>query len=268
MSTQTMIPDWKLERYALGELAPAEMESIAEAVAQSTDLAAKLENLKIDSTQYLQNNDPAAAAKRIKAMVSARQDAHKAPVRTFALWKPLASLAALALAVTVGTSVMTAEKQSVAPVQVASIDLPDNGTRVKGLQNRIELWQKEADSIAMILDGAKVQKGDLLQIRTQVAAKCFAAVLSLDGRGNWTTHLPESGSAAVNAEPSTSGFLPFSYELDDAPRYEVFWLVTSKAAFSVDSLVQSLRALTGSPMPPPVLPLDKRFTQTRIMVRK
>lgn len=262
-----MIPVWKLERYALGELPAAEMKSLAQQIAQEPQAARQLADLQAGTADFLERNDPSSAAKRIAAMASARESvALEKPLSW--IWKPVAVLATLALATYIGTSIMTSDISNLEPVQLAQIVPPDSGIRVKGLQNRIELWQKSGDSIAMILDGAKAVQGDLLQIRTQVGHKCFAAVLSLDGRGNWTTHLPESGLQAVTMEPGTSGFLPFSYQLDDAPRYEVFWLVTADSPFSVDSLVKSLGALSGSPLAPPVLPLDSRFTQSRLAVLK
>lgn len=261
-----MIPQWKLERYALGELPPSELEIIKTQIANDPEAQTRLQQIDSSNREFLQQNDPHAAAKRLTALSKARS--RDESTSSGWIWKPVTAFAALAIAAFLGTNMITTQGPVEQGMEVAMVSPPDDGVRTKGLQNRIELWQKTGDSIAMILDGAKVNAGDLLQIRTQVDKKCFAAVISLDGRGNWTKHLPENGPQASAMEPGTSGFLPFSYQLDDAPRYEVFWLVTSDSAFSVDSLVKSLDALSGSPIAPPVLPLDTRFHQVRLAVVK
>lgn len=263
-----MMPQWKLERYALGELPEADQKAVADEIARDPQVARQWQTLQDSNRLFFEQNDPESAAKRIQAMASARRTSSESTSFLAWIWKPAAALATLGIAALIGTSVMTSGIAPDQAIAVAQIESPDSGIRVKGLQNRLELWQKTGDSIVMILDGAKANKGDLLQIRTQVNQKCFAAVLSLDGRGNWSTHLPEQGTGAVAMEPGNSGFLPFSYQLDDAPKYEVFWLVTSDSLFSVDSLVKGLSALSGSPIPPPVLPLGARFTQTRLAVIK
>ncbi len=261
-----MIPQWKLERYALGELPPNELVAIKSQIANDPEAQRQLQQIDSSNREFLQQNDPHAAAKRLMALSKARAQEESASPSW--IWKPVTAFAVLAIAVFLGTNMMKPQNPVEQGMEMAMVSTHDDGIRTKGLQNRIELWQKTGDSIAMILDGAKVNAGDLLQIRTQVDKKCFAAVVSLDGRGNWTKHLPENGSQASAMEPGKSGFLPFSYQLDDAPRYEVFWLITSDSAFSVDSLMKSLEVLSGSPIAPPVLPLDTRFHQVRLAVAK
>ena len=182
--------------------------------------------------------------------------------------KPIGIFAALTIALIVVVENDTHKPITGANIQVAQADLKLEETRTKGLENTIEVWQKSGDTTYKLLDSAKVKQGDLLQIRSQVGKRCFAAILSLDGRGNWTTHLPESGSVAVALEPGLSGFLPFAYQLDDAPLYEVFWLITANKTFNVETLLKSLTALQGSPIPPPFLPIDTLFTQSRLVVLK
>jgi len=255
MSNTARIPTWKLERYRLGELPAAELNSLKQQIAASPESQAELDSLNQQDATFLQTHDPHTAARRMQALASARADVSTKQARGIWAWAGIPSgvLASLLL-VFVGFHF----------AQVPSV-MED---RSKGLENRIEIWQKTGDSAALLLDSAQLAAGDLIQIRVQPKAKCFAAVVSLDGRGQWTTHLPSSGTSAEYLEPGQKGFLPFSYQLDDAPRYEVFWLITSNTPFRVDSLMQSLDAVAASPMAPPVLPLEPRFTQTRLYLRK
>jgi len=267
MNLNAKVPMWKLERYLLGELPHAELQAIDTALNNDPQLAKALEELRIQNVQFAQEFDPQASAQRALAQVSARKQQSKSASILEWIWKPAGVLATLAIAVLVGVEHYS-HKPLADSVQVAQANTTLEETRTKGLENRIEVWQKSGDTTSKLLDSAKVQKGDLLQIRSQVAKRCFAAIVSLDGRGNWTTHLPDTGTAAVALEPGLSGFLPFAYQLDDAPRYEVFWLITSAKPFAVNRLIQTLAPLQGSPIPPPFLPLDSKFEQSRLVVFK
>ncbi len=256
-SNPARIPSWKLERFALGELPTHEMESIRKQIAESPDLQDQLETLRHSNALFLEQHPPKAAARRILAMAGSRQEEnlrHDQPWFSSFLSLPKGMLAAVLI---VAVTVLVLQNQ----FTVADI-------RTKGGDARIELWQKNGDSISMILDSATLQAGDLVQIRIHPTERCYGVVISLDGRGNWTTHLPESGTTSPMIEPGKNEFLPFSYKLDDAPRFEVFWLVMSPKPFQVDSLLQSLEILRASPMAPPVLPLNADFQQVRIGIRK
>lgn len=268
-SAQPIIPTWKLERYLLGELPPKEMLILQKQINDNLHLQLQLETLQKSNADFLNENDPKQSARRILALSGAKKEFAKqkefeAETTIKSWWgtvlsMPMQRVSAVFLALFAAVIVWQISHQSALPV---------NEIRTKGLNARIELWQKEGDSVALILDSAQLKKDDLVQIRIHPASRCFAAVVSIDGRGNWTTHLPATGPLATYVEPGKNEFLPFSYQLDDAPNYEVFWLISAEAPFHVDSLIQSLESLRGSPFAPPVLPLDARFTQARISIRK
>jgi hypothetical protein len=65
-------------------------------------------------------------------------------------------------------------------------------------------------------------------------------VLSVDGRGALTLHLPlEEGPAAELGQGET--LLPRAYVLDDAPRYERFYLFSSELPFSTREVTEPAR---------------------------
>lgn len=249
------IPQWKLERFILGELPKKELEALQARVRVDHDLQNRLSELKIQNDKYIANIDLEALANRIhgKHRINISQKFTTKKLNWFSI--PVTAIACMAI-LFIGIFVYTSNKST----------LTDD--RVKGGGNRIELWQKKEGIVANILNNALLEKGDVIQIRIHPEKKCFGVVVSLDGRGTWTTHLPDSGSTSKAIKPGKDEFLDFAYQLDDAPNYEVFWLVTSDKTFNIDTLMNHFKQLNGSPVPPSSLPLNKSFTQTRISIRK
>jgi hypothetical protein len=95
--------------------------------------------------------------------------------------------------------------------------------------------------------GATARGGDLLQVGLVSAGRGYGVVLSFDGRGTLTRHLPETGERAVRLPPSGEALLPASFRLDDAPGFERFLLVVSREEFPVARAVELARALAARP---------------------
>lgn len=85
---------------------------------------------------------------------------------------------------------------------------------------------------------------DLLQVGTLAGPKRFVAILSLDGSGQVTRHLPETGDSSVPVSSKLQA--PHSYQLDDAPRFERFVLVESRTAFDLASVEALLKQAGGT----------------------
>lgn len=72
-----------------------------------------------------------------------------------------------------------------------------------------------------------------------------------------TQHLPVSGTTAVRLAASGVALLDAAYELDDAPRFERFCLVTSNRPFDVGVVLDAARTATrGTDAPLSVPRLD------------
>lgn len=106
--------------------------------------------------------------------------------------------------------------------------------RVKGSGPRIFAYLKEESGARLLAPETRVAAGDTVQISYVAGGDQFGAIVSVDGAGNVTQHFPESGNRA--GELSQTGEIPldFSYKLDDAPRFERFFLVSGKASFSME----------------------------------
>lgn len=83
--------------------------------------------------------------------------------------------------------------------------------------------------------GAVIRPGDVLQAAYRVSQPLQGALVSVDGDGNVTVHLAQGGRS-VALTPGAERPLDFSYELDRAPRFEVFVLFTSTTPFDLEPL--------------------------------
>lgn len=90
-----------------------------------------------------------------------------------------------------------------------------------------------------VSDGSALGSGDVLQLAFVSAGWTQGAILSVDGAGTVTQHLPEQGARSVELPPN--GLLPSSFQLDDAPEYERFLFVTSDQPFELQPLIDDLR---------------------------
>jgi hypothetical protein len=109
-----------------------------------------------------------------------------------------------------------------------------------GTPPSIEVWRKNGAEAERLTPEALARSGDVVQLRYIVPTSCYGAVMSVDGRGALTVHLSgDSGKAA----PLKSGrpiALSDAYQLDDAPLFETFYLVTAKDNFDIESVKRSL----------------------------
>ncbi len=82
--------------------------------------------------------------------------------------------------------------------------------------------------------GALAQSGDRVQIVYRSGGMPYGAILSVDGRGAFTQHLPLKGEVAVPLVARDT--LDFAYELDDAPHWERFYLAVAERRFELEEL--------------------------------
>jgi hypothetical protein len=95
-------------------------------------------------------------------------------------------------------------------------------------------------------------------------------IISVDGRGVVTQHLPASGGQAAVLGVEGRVLLGSSFELDDAPGWERLYLVTANAPFAVATVKAAAASLARSPgvAEPPALRLPRGFAQVVFELRK
>jgi len=251
-----MIPDWKLERYLTGDLPESEMREIREMEATDEIFAGRVKMLREDNRAILKKMPFERLSEKMEArelgsgrgMNGAGMNG-AGNVVSFKFVK-IAAAAALVLAVVsvalfsqreIGLAQSANDGAQVMDVAMADAALTgDNAfgeasdTRIKGLNARMEVWKKTGDSAVQLANLSEVREGDEIQLRYAVPEKCFGMLFSLDGNGTLTMHMGD-GSQAIALEPGKMTTLPFAYKLDNAPKFEKFFFVTSRDSFDVDA---------------------------------
>jgi hypothetical protein len=233
--TARRVPDWMVERLHAGDLPPDEAARVRAALEAEGGLS-RLERLAEDDRAFAGAHPPGPAMGRIRRAAApppTRRRGSWSRRRLFVLVPALASAAAALLLA----------------VQLSAPNLfglqPDDGLRMKG-DARLTVHRQgaglEAEPLA---DGARARPGDVVQLAYVAAGRRYGVVLSVDGRGLVTQHLPEDGADAVPLEGGGAIALPHAYALDDAPAFERFFLVTSDAPFRAEPALAAARALAA-----------------------
>ena len=133
------------------------------------------------------------------------------------------------------------------PATVETVRVKGNAD-AKAFENRnpkINLYRQDGDKITSLKNGAFAKSGDVIQITYNAGNKNYGVIFSVDGNGNITRHFPED---SWQAEPLLHNYnetpLDFSYELDNAPDFECFVMVTSKEQFSLDDIETKIKNKT------------------------
>ena len=250
-----MIPDWKLEKYLTGDLPAEEMREIREMEATDEIFAGRVKMLREDNAAILKKLPFEKLSEKIAMMPGRSNAGADNTVRVNFKLVKLAAAAALVLAVVtvalfsqrslseqggtvlannanMANSVNGAQVMEVAMVDASGAG--DDGLRIKGLSARMEVWKKTGDSAVQMENLGEAHEGDEIQLRYAVAEKCFGLLFSMDGNGTITMHMGHE-NRAVELEPGKMITLPFAYKLDNAPKFEKFFFLTSKSEFELNA---------------------------------
>ena len=211
------ISEYTLERFLLGELPQEELEAVQRQVEADAELRARLAALERSNQELLEQYPPAWMGRQIRLRAEGPAVAPGRRWRAVRLWAVPVALAALAVVI--------------AP----DLFLPDQNadSRIKGLEPHLQLFRKAADESELLADGSTAREGDFVQIKYLAAGEKYGSILSLDGQGAVTQHMPAEGNHAVELGQEGPIPLGFSYELDDAPRWERFFFVTADIPFDI-----------------------------------
>ncbi len=232
------IPPLLLEQLHAGELTPDQAQALR-ARLQAEGAEDALEALAASDADILARLPAAAMAQAIRS--------RQAPRR---LW-----LVGPALAVALGLAVfaLPVGLEQLSPGQ-PTLEPTLEPTRIKG-DIRLLIFRAGPEGDQELADGALARQGDLLQLMSVVGSHPHALVFSVDGSGVLTEHRlgPYKGGTHT---------LPESYELDDAPDFERFFLVTSPSPIEAEPIFEQARGLSSTD--PLELPQPLRWTSTTL----
>lgn len=256
--TADHIPDIVLERYRLNELPPAESARIAARLGVDVQLRYRLEALDRSDEALRDSID------RLRSRLSA----HQAPVRQRSIaW--LVPAAAVALSAVLAAVVwQTRVPGTSLPAETTAIDRIKGGAS-SGLP-ALALYRRTAEGSEQLADGAVAHVGDLIRVGYRAAGRHYGVIVSIDGAGVVTMHLPPSGNRSAALKDEAIVLLDQAYELDAAPRWERFYFVAGASAFDASTVVQAARdaAKSHAQGPVPALALPSGLDQAGFTLQK
>lgn len=172
----------------------------------------------------------------VAAVDTARGGAHGSPTATGAAMVAVDRATRTVL----GAEPVPAERAG-STAKVALVEPLDDGIRTKGgAPHRLRLHLRRADGgVVSLRDGDTVPKAAVLQVSLANGPLLWAAVVSVDGAGQATLHLPEVGDSAAHLDEEVAA--PHSFQLDESPGFERFFLIASTRRFSLDEALALVR---------------------------
>jgi hypothetical protein len=246
-----------LERYHLKELPAPVMARLEQRLHEDEDLRRRLELLAEADAELRASGQLAMLDARVRRALTAADGA--ARPRT---WSSIPRWAVL-------TAVATSVVLTLVFPRLTSFTEQES-ERSKGLQPALTLYRRVGASSETLADGTVTRPGDLIRVGYRAAGRAYGLILSIDGRGHVTMHLPSTGEEAAPLGREPVVLLDQAFELDDAPRYEQFYFVTSNAPFAVAPVVAAAHqvAATGRPQAAAPLAIAADLEQTTFSLLK
>ncbi len=258
------VPDIVLERYVLDEVSSREKADIARRLREDAELRARLAEIERSDAEIRATDFVASLAGRVKARAGhhAADPGRAVPSTRRVPTRVLRCALPLAVGVTAMLVVIASRSAGVRPGAFED--------RIKGLQPSLSVFRQTPDGSERLSDRATARPGDVIRLAYQAAGQRYGVILSLDGSGVVTMHLPATGAAAVRLRPGDRVLVDQAYEFDAAPRWECFYLVTAQTPFDVSTVVEAARheAARHPAKPPSALALPPGFAQARFLVTK
>lgn len=252
------VPDLLLERYHLGELPAEATDRVRAALDSDAGVRRRLDALAADDVRQRETEAPS----QLIAGVQRRVRASAPPSRAwrYALLVPVAAvvIAMVVMRVPPPTSATGTGVES-APV--------DDDVRIKGVDAALVVYRHTGSGSEPLADAAVARSGDVIRLGYRVSEDVYGAIVSVDGRGVVTQHLPARGTDAATLHAGATVLLDQAFELDDAPREERFYLVSARRPFDVTAVADAIRATpaAGGASRPALAP---DFTFTTFTLRK
>ncbi len=116
-----------------------------------------------------------------------------------------------------------------------------DGIRLKGLDPYLTVFRQNTNATPeQLKPNALAHENDVIQLSYNAVNQRYGVVFSIDGRQTITLHYPLDENTLGNLKHDGDTLLPTSYELDDAPHYEIFYFVTSQEPFKPVIIINTI----------------------------
>lgn len=265
------ISDFTLEQWVLGELSVAEAAKVETLVAENQILQTRVDSIKKHTEEFLRNHPPDQfkAAIEQKAHLRNAQQQYAAPAKSSSLyWRISAGLLAFCMALLVVLPQFN-DDELPAVVSEQADPTPEPRYRTKGKQVYLtahlvetELRLHEGVQVknqTQLKNGDQVKAGDRIQLSINQALGRSFVIFSIDGSGFMSLHYVTDSKSQL--EETNVFAIPNSYRLDDAPKFEDFYLVSSSKPLVADEILamvekslkqQDFQEAFGEMLPPEI----------------
>lgn len=260
------ISEYYLERYVIGELPDEEKEKIRKLSSCDPDIRAVLNHIRSSDSDILALYPPLTVKAGLLRVLADR------PKRAFPL-KPVLTVSSVAAAFLVLFLILPLLKKK---PRIIYSDTKKDVTLIKGIptvdlsRTQLLVYRQLQESVEILSDGHHARTGDLLQLAYVATDAGYGMILSIDGRGTVTLHLPESQGESTKLERGKQSLLPNAIELDDAPRFERFFFLTSNSPIDVEGVLKEARNLAknSAQVQQQNINLPEHFRQYSVLILK
>ncbi len=199
----------------------------------------KRSDMEILNTYSVQDMRKAVADK----LAGNNKESQKSSILKFPTYKIIGYAAAAVLLAAI--MVPAGLKNSTAASRAPTERIKGNAAAIQNTDPGLKLYRQQGREIQALNNGDFAHTGDVIQIAYNAGSSEYGVIFSVDGNGNITRHFPEnSWQAAQLMHRADDTPLDFSYELDNAPDFECFIMVTSKKQFTLDGLESAIKNKT------------------------
>jgi len=228
-----------LEQYVLNELSTDDKLKLQNDLANNETLRKRIDAIRHSNTEIESSYDENEMVREINLRIHTRKIQNerqqtKAPKITSS-WQRLGYVMPIVAIVAVSFLIVQ-ESNQISPT--SNLEVSEDGIRLKGLQPHINIYQQVEDGVQQLEEGAIASQGDSLQLSYVAAGQLFGIIFSIDGRGVLTQHYPLDNQSALRLNVSGEFMVERSYQLDDAPKFEHFFFITSKEHFSLQEVIR------------------------------
>ncbi|MGL1935478.1 MAG: hypothetical protein OCD01_10670 [Fibrobacterales bacterium] len=249
--------DFTLEQYLLGDLSEAESTAMKKSIADDSVLQQRIALLEQNNHDLRERFPYATMEGKVRQKRAQRKSLYKEK-EGFA-FTSLVKGVLVTLMVVFG---VTITYKSMSPFEGQMMNDTAEVVRIKGLDAQLNVYKKTRLGSSLMRDSMVVSAGDEFQLEYVVTEQCHGVILSIDGNGAVTYHLAKKDGGSVRLD-SLKRLLPFSYQLDDAPRYETFYMVLRAEAFEVGAYMNGEESKLLS-----TVAQDTTFNVERVMLLK
>ncbi len=221
------------------------------------EIETELERLRKSDNEILNKYSAEKMRLAVERKLAANKNRHSNEKRTFQPARNIQLAAAAAILCTVcipaGLRVRSQNEGNISIAAEKTASNSADSVRIKGnALNSIEsknpklnLYRQTNGKIQSLDNGTLAKPGDVIQITYNAGKEEYGVIFSVDGNGNITRHFPEnSWHAEALSHNMNETPLDFSYELDNAPDFECFIMVTSKKEFELNDIEQKIKNKT------------------------